>query len=104
MAVERTLHTPEAEQLLELTGELVGKEIAPRAAEDEENSVFPRDVFATLGEAGLLGLPYPGEYGGGDVIVWDWGTWAPGKSGDPAQAVLVRGHGVLRSEGRRRPR
>ena len=66
MAVERTLHTPEAEQLLELTREIVDKEITPRAAGDEENSVFPRDVFATLGEAGLLGLPYPGEYGGGE--------------------------------------
>ncbi|MEC3895747.1 MULTISPECIES: acyl-CoA dehydrogenase family protein [Nocardiopsis] len=66
MAVERTLHTPEAEQLLELTREIVDKEIAPRAAEDEENSVFPRDVFTTLGRAGLLGLPYSGEYGGGD--------------------------------------
>ncbi|MFE1103373.1 acyl-CoA dehydrogenase family protein [Nocardiopsis alba] len=66
MAVERTLHTPEAVQLLELTREIVDKEIAPRAAEDEENSVFPRDVFTTLGRAGLLGLPYPGEYGGGD--------------------------------------
>ncbi|MEU3024844.1 acyl-CoA dehydrogenase family protein [Nocardiopsis alba] len=66
MAVERTLHTPEAEQLLELTREIVDKEIAPRAAEDEENSVFPRDLFTTLGRAGLLGLPYPGEYGGGD--------------------------------------
>ncbi|MFE1079246.1 acyl-CoA dehydrogenase family protein [Nocardiopsis alba] len=66
MAVERTLHTPEAEQLLELTREIVDKEIAPRAAEDEENSAFPRDVFTTLGRAGLLGLPYSGEYGGGD--------------------------------------
>jgi bifunctional non-homologous end joining protein LigD len=29
-----------------------------------------------------------GEYGGGDVIVWDWGTWSPGKDGqDPVQAV-----------------
>ncbi|GAB3738622.1 acyl-CoA dehydrogenase family protein [Nocardiopsis nanhaiensis] len=66
MAVERTLHTPEAEQLMELTREIVDKEIAPRAAADEENSVFPRDVFATLGGAGLLGLPYPAEYGGGE--------------------------------------
>ncbi|WP_017606499.1 acyl-CoA dehydrogenase family protein [Nocardiopsis alkaliphila] len=66
MAVERTLHTPEAEQLLELTEEIVAKEISPRVAEDEENSVFPRQVFTTLGQAGLLGLPYPGEYGGGD--------------------------------------
>ncbi len=27
------------------------------------------------------------EYGGGDVIVWDAGTWIPGKEGDPGQAV-----------------
>lgn len=29
-----------------------------------------------------------GEYGGGDVIVWDAGTWAPGES-DPAAAVAA---------------
>ena len=28
-----------------------------------------------------------GEYGGGDVIVWDWGTWTPAKASDPAVAV-----------------
>ncbi|MBB6119587.1 acyl-CoA dehydrogenase family protein [Nocardiopsis algeriensis] len=65
MAVERTLHSEEAEQLLELTRELVDKEVAPRAARDEEAGAFPRDVFRTLGAAGLLGLPYPEEYGGG---------------------------------------
>lgn len=65
MTVERALHTPEAEQLLELTREIVEKELIPRAAEDEENSTFPRDVFRVLGAAGLLGLPYPGQYGGG---------------------------------------
>ena len=34
-----------------------------------------------------------GEYGGGDVIVWDWGTWAPAGSGkkyrDLAAAVAA---------------
>jgi bifunctional non-homologous end joining protein LigD len=30
-----------------------------------------------------------GEYGGGDVIVWDWGTWTSGKEGEePVQAVI----------------
>ena len=28
-----------------------------------------------------------GEYGGGDVIVWDWGTWEPEETDDPAKAV-----------------
>jgi len=27
------------------------------------------------------------EYGGGDVIVWDWGTWAEGKGLDPLEAI-----------------
>jgi bifunctional non-homologous end joining protein LigD len=28
-----------------------------------------------------------GEYGGGDVIVWDWGTFTPEETDDPGQAV-----------------
>ena len=28
-----------------------------------------------------------GEYGGGDVVVWDWGTWAQVGSDDPLAAV-----------------
>jgi len=28
-----------------------------------------------------------GEYGGGDVIVWDWGTWDPSGTDDPARAI-----------------
>ncbi|MGH3373621.1 MAG: acyl-CoA dehydrogenase family protein, partial [Actinoallomurus sp.] len=34
-------------------------------AEYEEAGRFPREVFRTLGRAGLLGLPYPEELGGG---------------------------------------
>jgi len=33
-----------------------------------------------------------GEYGGGDVIVWDWGTWQPSGTDDPVKAVE---HGEL---------
>ena len=29
----------------------------------------------------------PGQYGAGDVIVWDWGTWTPEETDDPAAAV-----------------
>ncbi|WP_433191136.1 acyl-CoA dehydrogenase family protein [Actinoallomurus sp. CA-150999] len=65
MGVDRELPTPEAYDLLELTRDLVTAELAPRAAADEESGRFPREVFRTLGRAGLLGLPYPEECGGG---------------------------------------
>ncbi|GGT01783.1 acyl-CoA dehydrogenase [Planobispora rosea] len=64
MPVERVLPTPEAHDLLDLVRDLIGKEVAPRAAGDESAGRFPREVFATLGASGLLGLPYPEEHGG----------------------------------------
>jgi alkylation response protein AidB-like acyl-CoA dehydrogenase len=63
--VVRTLPSPEAEALLELTRELVAGEVAPQTADCEARGEFPRELFRTLGKAGLLGLPYPEEYGGG---------------------------------------
>ncbi|MBZ5736128.1 acyl-CoA dehydrogenase family protein [Nocardioides sp. TRM66260-LWL] len=65
MPAERLLPTPEAEDLIELVRAIAAKELAPRAAADEASATFPRDVFTTLGRAGLLGLPYPEEVGGG---------------------------------------
>ncbi|MEW9529569.1 acyl-CoA dehydrogenase family protein [Microbispora sp. NPDC049125] len=64
MSVDRVLPTPEAHDLLDLTRELAVKEVAPRAAADEAAGRFPRDLFGLLGASGLLGLPYPEEYGG----------------------------------------
>jgi alkylation response protein AidB-like acyl-CoA dehydrogenase len=65
MPATRTLPTPEAADLIGLTRELAEKELAPRAVEAEADERFPRDVFRTLGRAGLLGLPYAEEHGGG---------------------------------------
>ncbi|MGS2645986.1 acyl-CoA dehydrogenase family protein [Streptosporangium sp. LJ11] len=64
MTVERVLPTGDAHDLLDLVRDLIGKEVAPRAAADESAGRFPREVFTTLGRAGLLGLPYPEEHGG----------------------------------------
>jgi alkylation response protein AidB-like acyl-CoA dehydrogenase len=65
MPVVRSLPTPEAEALLDLTRDLVEHEILPRAGEMEARAEFPRELFRTLGKAGLLGLAYPEEHGGG---------------------------------------
>jgi alkylation response protein AidB-like acyl-CoA dehydrogenase len=63
--VDRELPTQEAEDLVALTRDLADAELAPRAAEYEREERFPREVFRTLGEAGLLGLPFDEEVGGG---------------------------------------
>ncbi|TDC95758.1 acyl-CoA dehydrogenase [Saccharopolyspora aridisoli] len=65
MTVDRLLPTQEAADLLALTREIARDELAGRAAEDEAAGKFPRDAFRLLGDAGLLGLPYPEEHGGG---------------------------------------
>ncbi|MEU1161192.1 acyl-CoA dehydrogenase family protein [Streptomyces sp. NPDC005921] len=64
--VERQLPTEEARDLLSLVREIAQREIAPKAAEEEDAGRFPREVFTLLSESGLLGLVYDAEYGGGD--------------------------------------
>jgi alkylation response protein AidB-like acyl-CoA dehydrogenase len=64
--VQRRLPTPEARDLLALVRELTDREIRPRAGEEEAASRFPREIFTLLSESGLLGLPYPEEFGGGE--------------------------------------
>ena len=65
MPATRVLPTEEATALIELVREIAERELLPQAAEAEATERFPREVFRTLGRAGLLGLPYPEEYGGG---------------------------------------
>src|SRR5579871_1391047 len=64
MPAERVLTSPEAESVLEMAREFARSELAPRAAADEERGAFPRDVYARLGELGLLAMPYPEAVGG----------------------------------------
>jgi alkylation response protein AidB-like acyl-CoA dehydrogenase len=65
VVVERDLPTQEARDLIALAREFAVEELAPLAAEHEEAARFPRELFRTLGKAGLLSLVYPEEYGGG---------------------------------------
>ncbi|MHA6764809.1 acyl-CoA dehydrogenase family protein [Streptacidiphilus sp. PAMC 29251] len=64
--LDRQLPSEEAADLLALTRELVARELLPEAAEGEAEGRFPRETMRLLGRSGLLGLPYPEEYGGGD--------------------------------------
>src|SRR5438067_1372323 len=65
MPVDRVAPTEEARELLALARQLAIDELAPRAAEFEERAECPRELFRLLGRAGLLGLAYDEEHGGG---------------------------------------
>jgi alkylation response protein AidB-like acyl-CoA dehydrogenase len=63
--VDRELPTQEARDLVALTRELADAELAPKAGQYEREERFPREVFRLLGDAGLLGLPFGEDVGGG---------------------------------------
>ncbi|HXV05022.1 MAG TPA: acyl-CoA dehydrogenase family protein [Solirubrobacterales bacterium] len=45
--------------------EFARAEVAPVAAELDREKRFPYEIVAKLGELGLMGIPFPEEYGGG---------------------------------------
>lgn len=63
--IERELPTTEAEDLIDLVREVVHRDLLPAAAAAENAGEFPRELMRTLGELGLLSLPYPERFGGG---------------------------------------
>lgn len=65
MPAHRLLPSQEASDLISMTRLIAERELLPRAAAAEAEAAFPRKVFGVLGEAGILGLPYPEEFGGG---------------------------------------
>jgi alkylation response protein AidB-like acyl-CoA dehydrogenase len=62
---QRDIRDETTRQLLDLARELADAELRPAVGAAERDSRFPREVFSTLGKAGLLSLPYPEEIGGG---------------------------------------
>ncbi|WP_258833740.1 acyl-CoA dehydrogenase [Peribacillus frigoritolerans] len=62
--------TKEQQMIKEMVREFAEKEIKPIAIELDAKSMFAEDVFKKMGKLGLLGIPFPEEYGGsgGDTI------------------------------------
>ena len=69
MPATRLMPTEIGDDLIELTRTICDGTLRPQVDDVEARAateeVFPREVFRTLGQAGLLSLPYPEELGGG---------------------------------------
>ncbi|WP_406588868.1 acyl-CoA dehydrogenase family protein [Bacillus atrophaeus] len=62
--------TKEQHMIREMVRDFAKKEIAPQAEYVDRAGEFPVQTFNKMGELGLLGIPFPEEYGGsgGDTI------------------------------------
>lgn len=59
--------TKEQEMIRNLIRDFADAEVAPGADERDRTREFPKDVFTKLGELGIMGLPFPEQYGGGEA-------------------------------------
>ena len=55
----------EQREIQRLARDFATGEVAPAAAELDREKRFPYEIVAQLAELGLMGIPYPEEYGGG---------------------------------------
>ena len=62
---------------------VLDKEVAPFYEQWEEEAAIPRNVWRNLGQAGMLGIDMPEEYGGAaasfEIRSWllkKWPAWA----------------------------
>jgi alkylation response protein AidB-like acyl-CoA dehydrogenase len=57
--------TSEQEMIRKMIREFADAEVAPGAYERDKTKEFPIESFRKLAEMGIMGLPFPEEYGGG---------------------------------------
>jgi alkylation response protein AidB-like acyl-CoA dehydrogenase len=56
--------TPDQLAIRETIRELVQDKVVPRAAEIDQKMEYPKDIERLFAENGILGIPFPEEYGG----------------------------------------
>ena len=54
----------EHEMIRKMVRDFAQKEVAPSAAQRDEDETFDMDIFHKMAELGLTGIPWPEEYGG----------------------------------------
>ncbi|CAM3021795.1 acyl-CoA dehydrogenase [Paenibacillus sediminis] len=59
--------TEEQLMIRNLIHDFADSEVAPGASQRDRTGDFPKEVFEKLAELGLMGLPFPERYGGGEA-------------------------------------
>jgi butyryl-CoA dehydrogenase len=88
--------TDEQRMIREMCRQFAEDEIKPRAEELDHSGQFPYDLVRKMGALGLLGLPFPEEYGGSgaDFVSYCLALEEIGR-GDAAIAITMEAHTSL---------
>ncbi|MFC0524975.1 acyl-CoA dehydrogenase family protein [Pontibacillus salicampi] len=64
--------TKEQEMTQKMVRDFAQDVIAPRAVDMDKNAEFAKDIFDEMGKLGILGIPFPEQYGGvgGDTVTY----------------------------------
>jgi alkylation response protein AidB-like acyl-CoA dehydrogenase len=54
----------------DMTRKFAREVVAPRAPEFERTGEHPYDIVEQMGTLGMMGIPFPKKYGGGDEEIW----------------------------------
>ncbi|WP_231182981.1 acyl-CoA dehydrogenase [Haladaptatus sp. DYF46] len=86
----------EQKQIRDMVAEFVDEEIKPRAADIDETDEFPSDLVSEMADLGLMGMPFPEEYGGAGL---DYHSYAIGleeiSRGSGGLGTIVAAHTSL---------
>ena len=88
--------SPEQQQIRDMVSEFVDEEIVPVADEIDHEDEFPSDLVSEMAELGLMGMPFPEEYGGAGL---DYHSYAIGleeiSRGSGGLGTIVAAHTSL---------
>ncbi|SFC74151.1 Acyl-CoA dehydrogenase [Halobiforma haloterrestris] len=86
----------EQRQIRDMVAEFVDEEVVPVADEIDHDDEFPQDLVDEMGELGLMGMPFPEEYGGAGL---DYHSYAIGleeiSRGSGGLGTIVAAHTSL---------
>lgn len=91
--------TEEQEMIKGMSKEFSNEVIVPRAKEMEETGEPPNNIISKMAELGMMGIPFPGKYGGSD------GDWVGQmlcveeiSRGDPGLGAMLDGTSIIAQE------